>query len=432
MIKGKIIILLALISCMPVVGLAINLNESYNDALSFNPKYLQQQAQSAVAKDQIAITRAPLLPNISAGGTYNYNHNDNSNFQNMGFSLNLSQTIFNFAQWDQVAGVKLTSVSQMILALAAKQDLMTHIAQAYFDVASAQATLRLDNNKADDQQQLYHLALTRFRAGQTTRVSVDNAKAAMAATKTQIISDENKITKTKSVLAQFTGKYPKSVAEVKETFVLVSPTPNDLVKWLDKAKQQNLSVKADRYALQAAQQNISTARAGHLPTLSANAGYGATHAFTHNSTLTGYQNDSGLTAGLSLNFPIFSGGAIIANTQQAQDQYTIAYQQLRDTTQSYLNLTRQAYANVENSIRSIRSLKSSVSLQKQALKDTVISFKAGMLTMQDVLTAQDNLYTEENSYIQEVYLYLNSILTLKQAAGTLQASDLAKVNRWLQ
>ena len=57
--------------------------------------------------------------------------------------------------------------------------------------------------------------------------------------------------------------------------------------------------------------------------------------------------------------------------------------------------------------------------------------EVGTRTIVDVLIAQQQLFNAQRDYARARHAYLVNLLRLKQAAGTIEASDLADVNRWL-
>ena len=59
------------------------------------------------------------------------------------------------------------------------------------------------------------------------------------------------------------------------------------------------------------------------------------------------------------------------------------------------------------------------------------SYKVGTQTLVDVLNQQQNLYKAQTQYATDRYAFVNNILALKQAAGTLSFDDLCAINAWL-
>ena len=59
------------------------------------------------------------------------------------------------------------------------------------------------------------------------------------------------------------------------------------------------------------------------------------------------------------------------------------------------------------------------------------SYKAGTETMVNVLNQQQKLFESQTEYATDRYAFVNNMLLLKQAAGTLSFDDLHALNNWL-
>ncbi len=423
--------------CLFGVAEAENLSEVYQKALQFNPTYLGAAANTKVAQDQIAIARSALLPQLSASGNYQYtNNNTNGNgetqvkSQGVGYGLLLNQTLVDFSKIKNLDSTKASAIAAKLKGMAAKQDLMVQVATGYFAVALAQTELALDNKKLNDQTKIYHEAEQQFKAGQTTRTSATDAKAALTATEALVLQDKIDLSKKYSSLEAMTGTTIKPVAVLKKTLLIKSLKLNKPNAWMQKARLNNLSIQSQRYALQAAQENIAAANSGHLPTLNASLGYNSQNQITQNTTDPNILNKD-FSAGVNLSFPIFSGGAILANTKQSRDRYLVTYQSFRGTSEQAFDQLRASFATLKNSGSLIKTLKKSVELQKQALHDTMISYNAGLQSMSDVLAAQDRLYSQQQQYFQQQYSYAIAYLQLLQSAGILNQQQLNYLNSFL-
>jgi outer membrane protein len=69
---------------------------------------------------------------------------------------------------------------------------------------------------------------------------------------------------------------------------------------------------------------------------------------------------------------------------------------------------------------------------KTSLQATQAGFDVGTRTTVDVLEGQRQLYVTQGDYYKSRYDYLVTRILLEQAAGSLNADDLAKINTNLQ
>jgi outer membrane protein len=66
------------------------------------------------------------------------------------------------------------------------------------------------------------------------------------------------------------------------------------------------------------------------------------------------------------------------------------------------------------------------------LEATEAGFEVGTRTLVDVLNSQRDLFRARRDLAQSRYDYILNTLTLFQAAGTLQPTDVETVNGWLE
>jgi outer membrane protein len=69
------------------------------------------------------------------------------------------------------------------------------------------------------------------------------------------------------LLREITGDLFDTLARPIEPFELTNPDPVSEDRWVDMALQQNLSLISSRLAADIAQENVSSARGGHFPSL---------------------------------------------------------------------------------------------------------------------------------------------------------------------
>ncbi len=108
--------------------------------------------------------------------------------------------------------------------------------------------------------------------------------------------------------------------------------------------QQNWAIKAGQYSVVSARQNVRAQFGGHLPTISLQGSADRQYFENINhypqalNQRTGVSTQSDRTVAVNMTFPIFSGGGVIAQTDQAVYSYEIAQQQLELTQRQYHQL----------------------------------------------------------------------------------------------
>ena len=99
----------------------------------------------------------------------------------------------------------------------------------------------------------------------------------------------------------------------------------------------------------------------------------------------------------------------------------------RQTIQS----VRSSFNDVKASISTIRALEQAVVSAQSALEATEAGFDVGTRTIVDVLASTRNLFDAKRNLASARYTFIQSVINLKRAAGTLTDNDLSQINRGL-
>ena len=189
---------------------------------------------------------------------------------------------------------------------------------------------------------------------------------------------------------------------------------------------------AERINIDIAKENINLARSGHYPTLALSGSYGSREqdSEVNNTDFNNPALDSH-SIGITLTVPIYSGGSISSSVRQAQSNYVAASQDMEQSYRNVVRNTRNAYNTVIAAVSAIKSLEQSVVSAQSALKATEAGFEVGTRTIVDVLNSTRNLYNAKRNLSSTRYDYIQNVLALKRAGGTITEQDLKDINQGL-
>jgi outer membrane protein len=142
-------------------------------------------------------------------------------------------------------------------------------------------------------------------------------------------------------------------------------------------------------------------------------------------------NTTSASLGVRLAMPLYSGGSIdnrIRETVSLQEQ---ARNNLEAARRGVAQSTRQAFFGVQSGQAQVRALEAAESSSKLALEATQLGYRVGVRVNLDVLNAQTQLFTTQRDLSRARYDVVVNGLRLRQAAGTLQPSDVSAVNALL-
>ncbi|QIR13583.1 outer membrane channel protein TolC [Shewanella aestuarii] len=410
---------------------ADDLLQIYQQALTNDPIVLQAQAQRNALYEKIEENRAPLLPTIS--GTVGYSkawndYEDAATVKPSGFTggIQLQQVIYDHSAWVGLDLAELAASQADSAYASALQALIIRVTQAYFNVLTAKDNYEFQGaEKAAIERQLEQTK-QRFAVGLTAITDVHEAQAQYDLASAQEILAENDLANSYEALREITGIDHKTL-NVLDTnrFSATAPAPASSTDWLKMAEVSSLDLLTQRIGKDIANETIKLYKAGHMPSLSLNAGY--TKGFEQKPTAD-FDNSN---IGVTLKVPIFEGFKVSSQVKQAQYQYVEASERLEQTHRSVVKDVRNNYNNVAASISSIRAYEQSVISSESALKATQAGFEVGTRTIVDVLNRTRDLYDSKRKLSDARYGYIKSIMALKQAAGTLNEDDVIAINSGL-
>jgi outer membrane protein len=414
---------------------AADLLEIYDEAAKTNPQLAAARASLEAVREQRPQARAGLLPSLGAGASLSRSRYKNLNPSTSATystdklaTLRLTQPLFRYDRWIQLKQADSQIAAAEASYLAASQDLMILVADRYFKVLEAQSNLEFAKAEKSAIGRQLDQATQRFDVGLIAITDVKAAQARYDLSVSQEIQAISGLVAAKDALRETVGVYYDNVDALKPDLALSNPEPDSAKDWIERAKQNNLSILSAQADAETAQQEIKRQRAGHLPTLDLNASAGYTD-----------QNFGGIAPverqdseiGLELNIPLYEGGAVSSRTREARSRFQEATELLSQAVRAAELDTRDAFRGVKTDIAQVNALGRSLESTEVAVQAEEAGFEVGTRTIVDVLNSQREYYLARLNYARARYLYVVDQLRLKRAAGILEEGDLAEVNEAL-
>jgi outer membrane protein len=415
---------------------------TYRQALENDPVLQQALATQLATKQGVPIAASQLLPQASI---LFYNESQNAFLfpgstpedissqgiaRTYGYIASATQNIINFGTWSSIKEARRIAEEADATFLASEQNLINRVANAYFNVLSAKDTLHFATAQKEALASQLNQVQQRFNVGLVAITDVYDFQAQYDAQVAQEISARNNLADAKESLAVITGIPVDELSPLISTIPLNSPEPINMEDWVDRAEYDNPTLAASRFSMQAAEAAISIERSQLYPNLQVTGEYGGSHNGQVFDAQPGSSN--GWSVAVESNLNIFSGGAILAQVNQAQYQYEAARDAYEEQRRNTINQTRTAYRNIDTAINEVKALEQAVISAQSALDANVASYEVGIKTSVDVLDSISLLYQQQQNLASAKYNYILSIIALKQAAGVLEVMDLIQINEWLQ
>ncbi|MCL1126425.1 outer membrane channel protein TolC [Shewanella surugensis] len=414
---------------------ATDLLQIYEQALTNDPATLQAKAARNSLYEQIEQSRASLLPTISGSVSYTQTRDDlnpivSSDGSTTSGGFDLSQTLYDNSLWSTLTIAEKTATQADATYAAALQDLIIRVSSAYFDVLSAQDDYEFQGAERRAYERQLAQTKQRFAVGLSAITDVHSAQAQYDLGTASEITAENTLINSYESLRAITGIDYTNI-DILDTsrFSATAVAPTNVRDWVKTSEEESLLLLSDKIGKDIAEETIAFYKSGHLPTLSLSANADRVNANTNSPYYKDPYHTSSVT--VTLDVPIFSGFSVDSQVKQAQYDYVNASEVLEQTHRSVVQNVRSYFNNVNASISSIRAYEQSVISSQSALEATQAGFEVGTRTIVDVLNSTSTLYSSKSELSTARYNYINSVLALKQAAGSLNEKDLASINRGL-
>ena len=414
---------------------AADLIQVYQQALANDAQYASARAALSAGMERVPQGLAGLLPQVSASGSNTRNNIEpitstitmpTVKVHTNSYNLTLAQPLFRWDRWETYQQSKLAQAIAEAQFAQVQQDLITRVAQAYFDVLSAQDNLGATQAQKVATTEQLASAKRNFEVGTQTITDTHEAQAAYDLVVAQEFAAINDLANKRSALQTIIGEAPASLAPMRTGVVLSAPEPAAIDPWVSSAEEQNYGVVTAQFNVESAKRDIGRNRAGHYPTLDliANAG----HTYTTGGG-TGNANNNAI--GVQWSIPIFSGFAVTSKVRESIALENKARNDLETARRTASQGARQAFLGVNSGLAQVKALEAAEVSSKSALESNQLGYQVGVRINIDVLNAQKQLFSTQKDLSKARYDTIMNGLRLKAAAGTLKETDLMPVNALL-
>jgi outer membrane protein len=405
---------------------ADTLRDALVSAYQTNPT-LTAQRQSLRATDAtVAIAKAAGRPQVSATAGLNRDLTRSGILDNGGkgptlsVGVDLSYPLFNGGSVKNSVKAAKTRVEAGRATLRAVEgDVFTNAVAAYMDVIRDRAIVELNQNNVKVLQTNLEATKDRFEIGDLTRTDVAQSEARLQLGVSQLAESQGRLTGSEAVYRQVVGHAPGDLAPPPP----LPPLPASAEEAVRIALANNPDLVATSRTAVAAGYDVSVARAGRLPNLSA----GVSETYVNNIggasaglPSTGTQT----TAGLNVRLPIFQGGLPAAQIRQAQAREGQALEQVVGTERAVVQPARSAFASYDAAQKAIQAQSVAVQANELALEGNRAEQSDGTRTVLDVLNAEQELLNSQVALVTAKRDAYVAGFQLLNAMGQAEAQDL--------
>ncbi|HEY0270935.1 MAG TPA: efflux transporter outer membrane subunit, partial [Sphingomonas sp.] len=277
-----------------------------------------------------------------------------------------------------------------------QRSIVAEVALDYIDARSAQERLAIARSNLKSEDETVQLVGWRVKAGLVSSLDLAQARAQQEQTAATIPSLETSFAQSLNALAILTGQAPGTI---NAAFEPPRPVPvADRALGADvpvAVLQQRPDVRAAERSLAAATAQIGVAKAQLYPALrlSGSLGGNGTAIGDIGTFLTG-------TLLASVSAPIFHGGAIRAQIENARGGADLALANYHKAVLTALSDVENALVSLANSRRRVVTLGAAVDDSRNALLFAQSQYRAGLVDFQTLLDSERTLLSSQDSLAQ--------------------------------
>lgn len=281
---------------------------------------------------------------------------------------------------------------------------------AYLQALTAEARVTAVEAQLKTAQTLYQQAVDQKAAGVVPAIDELRAQVEMQAQQQRLVTVKNELDKDKLQLARIIGLPTGQEYTLAQT-ISDKPVPP---MTLDDAVARALRDRPDYAALQsrvrAAEYTLHAAQSERLPKVGYAGDYGVIGR--------GFNNDHGtFTAGAAVTVPIFEGGRIKADIDQAQAALNQRKAEAEDMRGRIEYEVRAAFLDLNSAAEQVRVATSTLDLANQTLAQAQDRFRAGVTNNLEVVQAQEAVANSNDALISSTLQFNLAKLELAHSLG---------------
>jgi outer membrane protein TolC len=326
----------------------------------------------------------------------------------------LTQTVVDMTAWNNYRSAKETVRSAELAGKDARDLVVLAVGGAYLQVIAAAARVSSARAQLETANALFEQTSQQRSVGLVAQIDVNRSRIQVLTQKQRLSSLQNDLGKQKINLARMIGLPPNDQYVIADDIPLAAAPSIPIEDALKQALSQRSDLKAAEAQVLAAERSQSAARAERLPALSVTANYGAIG-------LNPSQAHGTFGVIGSLKFPIWQGGRIEGDIEQASAAVVQRQAELQDLRGQVEADVRKVYLDLEAARTQVEVATENLQVTKENLKLTRQRYEAGVSDNVEVVQSQESVAGAELDYINSVFAHNVAKLSLARAVG--QAAD---------
>jgi outer membrane protein TolC len=412
----------------------LSFREAIQRGLEYNLGTIGLATAVRQARGQAVVSRSSLLPNLNGTVSEHYLTQSlqvlgiqgalSSSFGGRGLFLpavvgpinyydlrvTLTQNLVDLTALNNYRSSEYVVQANEALMQDARDTVVLAVGASYLQVIAAKARVASERAQLETSDAVYRQTLQRRGAGLAAQLDVNQDRVRAQTERQRLATLENDLYRQKINLARLTGLPPNEDYDISDDFDY-SPAPElSVEKALEQAFAGRADLRAAEAQLQAAEKTVAAARAERLPSLSVSADVGEI-----GPRLT--QMDRTYTLTGTLNIPIWQGGRVRGDIEQAQAALDQRRAELADMRGRIESDIRNAYLDLAAASSQIELSKSNQQVARDNLRLTQEKFEVGVSDSVEVSQARQSVASSDLDYITALFAHNLAKLSLARSLG---------------
>lgn len=383
-------------------------------------------AQQAVLGQQMAA----YYPTISLSNEYETSHASKASEQTFAaesFSsvAKFGMTLYNFGKREGAVQAARETLSATSFNYKTTVDsVILDVKLAYYVYLGAKAIVKVREEQVQSRDLLVRQARAFYEVGTRARIDVVRAESNLYTAQADLIATQNAVK-----IAWVTLKKAMGLRELPERPLVEEAIMTTIPYTLDQAKEIAYATRPELKSFEAQRkaqdQNIATARRGHLPDLIFDASYGRKHDSKEtadngaegNRHLNTFPLQPSWSVKLTLSIPIFDGFRTTNRVEESLRNYYVIKSQEEQQRQQVALDVEQSYLRLVELQERIKANEAAAKAAKENLDLANGRYQVGVGSIIEVTDAQ-TLYTDaQTTYVRALYDYKIADAQLIRAIG---------------
>jgi OMF family outer membrane factor len=401
----------------------LSLEEALAIAIERNPQVEQARLSVDRASTTVEQARAAYKPIASSAATYSYNQSPQlgSPVRIKDTSRILSQLVrLDYTFLDSGRREIATKTAQETLKISelqleqAIQTVKLAVANAYFLLQEADATLAVTRGAVENSQASLKDAQAQERAGLGTRFDVLRAETELANNQQTLIAAQNTRQSRQRLLAELLNlENPTDISATDP----IQPQGNwelSLEETIVKALQSREELEVQRLTFELAQDQAKQAETTLKPRVDLFATVDGGADIQRRDSIT-----AGYSAGAKFLWTWYDGGTIAAQVRSATIDAQIAARRFEQVRNEIRRSVEDAFYSLNSARQQIDNAKTAIASAREGRRLAQLRFQAGVGTQTEVISAETALTTAEGNLARSVTQYNLALIQLQRSVSGL-------------